>query len=108
MPTYQEQGEQEYHIHYYITTDIGTPDGEFLEGRIISILQTIILADDLNGATEYAEENKVGVSSMVGGGEVQVEVTLLVDYLDNLREAKDELEQRTSEATVEDDEEEVK
>jgi len=103
MPTHQEQGEQEYHLHYYITTDIGTPDGEFLEGRIVTILQTITLADDLQGATEYAEENKAGVSSMVGGGEVQVEVTLLINFLDNLREARVELEHLASEVVVDEE-----
>ena len=106
MPTYQEQGEQEYHVHYYFTTDIGTPDGDFLEGRIVSIVQTIILADDHQSATEYAEANKAGVRSMVGGSDVQVEVTLLSNFLDNLRDAKDELERLTSEASADDDEDE--
>ncbi len=106
MPTYQEQGPQEYHLHYYILSDIGTPDGEFLKNQIVSLFGTIITADDLKSATEFTEENKPGASFWIGTRFVQVDVTPLAIYLENLREAKDELEHLTSEATVDDDDEE--
>lgn len=104
MPTYQEQGPQEYHLHYYILSDIGTPDGEFLKNQIVSLFGTIITADDLKSATEFAEDNKPGASFWIGTGFVQVDVVPLANYLDNLREAKVELEHLTREATTEESE----
>ena len=105
MLTHKEQGPQEYHIHYYIRSDIGTSEGEYLEDQLVSLFETIITADSVEVAKQYAEANKPGASYWIGRDVVQVDVTLLTTFLDNLREAKCELEDFTRQAVEEEDDE---
>ena len=103
MPTFQEQGPQEYHLHYYINSDIRTPDGSFLENQVVCIFQVIITADSHQDAVEYAEANKPGAGFWIGKNSVQCAVTRLSDHIEEMRAAKDELEHLTCEATTEED-----
>jgi hypothetical protein len=100
MPTHQEQGLQEYHLHYYINSDIGTPNGEFLEDQVVCVFQVVITADTYQDAVDYAEANKPGAGFWIGKDAVQCTVTLLSEHLDDMRATKDELENLTREAVA--------